>query len=223
MVKILALDPGKIADSFGVVGIEVIKDEIHIRLAKRWLGRNYTEVVNKIIAIHVRQNFDHIVLEMNNTGQVVKELFDAKGIRTIPVNTVGRITDPKKKLSLTAMEKKEISLWFLRMKTDHKIKFHGTDDPDVKELMRQIQIFAEHRPKGEYSTGNFKYSAPGEEHDDMVMALLLACHIGRTYLDKKRHAIGVSSKKVFEFDEDPFGSGIPTMGVLKEKHGIYPS
>lgn len=223
MVKILALDPGKIADSFGVVGIEPIKDEIHIRLAKRWLGRNYTDVVNKIIAIHVRQNFDHIVLEMNNTGQVVKELFDAKGVKTIPVTTVGKVTDPKKKVSLKAMEKKEIALWFLRMKTDHKIKFHGTNDPDVKELMRQIQIFAEHRPQTDYGTGNFKYSAPGEEHDDMVMALLLACHIGRYYLTKKRNSTGVTSKKVYGDSDDEFGSGVPSMGVLKERYSINPS
>ena len=74
LVKILALDPGKMRDSFAAVGIEPIKDEVHIRLAKRWKGRDYTDVVNKIISMNVRQNFDHIVLEINNTGMVVQEL-----------------------------------------------------------------------------------------------------------------------------------------------------
>ena len=219
MTKILALDPGKMRDSFAIVGVEPIKDEIHIRLAKRWLGRNYTEVVNKIIAIHLRQNFDHIILETNNTGVVVKELFDAKGIKTIPVNTSSEIRDIKKKMSIQSMDKNEIVRWFIRMKTDHKIKFHGTDNVDIKELMRQIQIFAEHRT----DAGNFRYMAPGDEHDDMVMALLLACHMARYYLNKKRNSMSVSSKKVYGDSEDIYGSGVTEAGVIKEKSSYYPS
>ena len=220
MVKILGLDPGKMRDSFAVVGVEPIKDEVHIRMAKRWLGRDYTKVVNTIIGIHVRQNFDHIVLEINNTGMVVQELFSAKGVKTIPITTYNTGTmDIKKKVQLKIMDKIEIVRWFIKMKTDHKIKFHGTNDTDIKELMRQVAIFAEHRTEA----GNFQYRAPGDEHDDMVMALLIACHVARYYLTKKKNSIGVVSKKVFDHDVDPFGSGVPAYGVLKEKSGIYPS
>ncbi len=219
MVKILGLDPGKMRDSFAAVGIEPIKDEVHIRLAKRWKGRDYTSVVNTVIGINLRQHFDHIVLEINNTGMVVQELFSAKGVRTIPVTTTTELKDIKKKVSIKLMDKNEMVRWFIRMKTDHKIKFHGIEDEDIKELMRQVQIFAEHRT----DTGHFRYMAPGDEHDDMVMALLIGCHVARYYLTKKKNSIGVVSKKVFEHDEDPFGSGVPAYGVLKEKSGIYPS
>ena len=46
---------------------------------------------------------------------------------------------------------------------------------------RQISNFAEHITEA----GNASYYAEGTEHDDTVMALMLACFIGRHYIKRQ--------------------------------------
>ena len=70
---IAACDPGKIHDSFGFVVIRVDDEVIHVRTARRWLGRDYTDVERTIAKFHMKHNFDHVVVEQNSMGVHVVE------------------------------------------------------------------------------------------------------------------------------------------------------
>jgi len=178
IIRIGAGDPGKMRDSFGyLVGdIDIEKNEVRIRKAKRWLGRSYKKVVQYIADDYEKNKLDHLVIERNNTGEVVIEEFRMQyRIPAIPVVTSQNLKTQEKINSVKVMDKNEMVKYYLRLKQEFRVKFPNKfrdqeDKENFEELKRQIAIFAEHRPE---SGKSFAYYAPGQEHDDMVMALLL--------------------------------------------------
>ena len=111
--------------------------------------------------------------------------------------------------------------WYFIWNIELDIKF-DEDKENFEELKRQIAIFAEHRTE---SGKSFAYYAPGEEHDDMVMALLLLLHLARYYLREKNKGFGVASRSYTSLrnnDEDLLGSGIPANATLKYRSVTNP-
>ena len=217
---IAGCDPGKLSDSFGFVVIRVEKDDIIVRAAKRWLGRDYTDVERTIAKFHTKHNFDHIVVEQNNTGVHVIEVLKRKyNLPIIAVITSNNLKDNKKVASARVMDKNLMANYIAGLMKDHKIKFPTTGGKDMKELERQIAIFAEHRTEA----GNVAYYAPGNEHDDLAMALMLAIHIGKYYLRSEGDtSINVMSKPIIAADEDILGTGVPIGAIPKESYTRMP-
>jgi len=132
------------------------------------------------------------LIEANNTGQfVIEELEQVHHISVIGVTTTKDIKDEKKKHKVQTMDKNENVKWVLNMKAEHRIIF-PTDQNcsgDMLELKRQIAIFAEHKTEA----GSVAYYAPGQEHDDGVMALLINCQKAKEYLKVSGNGIYVGS------------------------------
>ena len=196
------------------------KDNITVRAAKRWLGVDYTDVEEQIAKFHLKHNFDHIVIEQNNTGiHVIEVLRRQYNLPIIPVTTTKNLKDNKKIMSARVMDKNMMAMYIANLMNDNKIKFPPTGSKDMKELERQIAIFAEHRTEA----GNVQYYAPGNEHDDLAMAFMLAIHIARYYMRNEDTSIRVSSKRITLFDdEDILGSAIPAGSVLKGRSIVMP-
>ena len=97
-----------------------------------------------------------------------------------PILTYGKLSNPDDHHNQKTMSKPEMVMWYLKAKQNHQVKFPPLDaqTPDMKELERQVAIFAEHKTEA----GNVAYYAPGEEHDDLVMALLTACFAARKWI-----------------------------------------
>ena len=219
---IAACDPGKIRDSFGFVVIRVDKDDIVVRTARRWQGRDYTDVERTIAKYHLKHNFDHIVVEQNNTGiHVIEILVRQYHLPIISVTTSKDLKDAKKIVSARVMDKNQMANYIATMMRDKKIKFpRGNMSKDLRELERQIAIFAEHRTE---SGKGLSYYAPGQEHDDLAMAFMLAIHIGRYYLrEESETRIGAASKAIDYGEVDILGSGIPEGGISKGRAVMMP-
>ena len=181
-MRIAGIDSGKQRDSFAFVGIEIKNDCIYVKGVKTWLGRKYIEVENLIAKIHDKSPFDYYVVEINNTGEHVFE--ELKYRHKIP-NVIPTFTS-----------------------ANVKDQFPKTSNKDIEELKRQIAIFSEHITEA----GNVSYRAEGQEHDDTVMALMLAVFIGRNYIkniDGFFQKVGVTSKKFDMNNDDLLGSGVP--------------
>ena len=92
---------------------------------------------------------------------------------------------------------------------------------NVEELKRQITNFAEHISEA----GNVSYYSVGQEHDDTVMALMLACFIGRAYVKNQdgfmQQQTIVSKKHTYD-EEDVYGSGIPLYSTSLGREVRYP-
>ena len=90
------------------------------------------------------------------------------------------------------MDKNENVKWFLNMKAEHRIIFTTDENcsADMLELKRQIAIFAEHKTEA----GSVSCYAPGSEHDDGVMALMINIQKVKQYLKPGGKGIYVGSQ-----------------------------
>ena len=96
MVKILSGDPGKIRDSFFIVGTEIKEGKIYIRTAKQRLGKAYMAVCQEFADLSRKHQFDYNIIEYNNTGVAVVEILTEEfGLPVIPITTMGRNTPNK--------------------------------------------------------------------------------------------------------------------------------
>jgi len=215
-MRIAGIDSGKQRDSFAFVGIEIKNDDIYVLGVKTWIERKYIEVENLIANIHDSQPFNYYVVEVNNTGEhVYEELkYRHKIPNVLPVFTTATVKDQQKIAIGKAMPKNQMVLYMSRMFQNNRIKFPSKTNKHIEELKRQISNFAEHITEA----GNASYYAEGTEHDDTVMALMLAIFIGRHYIKKNegfQTPLRVESKKFQGGEHDLLGSGVPSgMEVL---------
>lgn len=223
MTKILSGDPGKIRDSFFMVGTEVKNGKIYVRLAKRRLGKSYLSVCEEFANLSHKHNFDYNVIEYNNTGVAVVEMLTEQfNLPVIPITTINMGREMKKKVSPKNMDKYEVVHRFISRKENHQIIFPPDSkcSEDMLELKRQVAIFAEHRTEA----GNVQYYAPGSEHDDGIMALLINFNLAERFLDgdKRKDSVIVASKKAEyrDRDDDEFGSGAPEGATVHSRYVI---
>ena len=209
-MRIAGIDSGKMRDSFAFVGIEIRNNNVYVLGVKTWLGRKYIEVENLIAKIHDEKPFNYYVVEINNTGEhVFEELKYRHRIpNVIPTFTARETKDQSKINTGRVMPKNQMVLWLARMFQQNRIKFPKTTNKNIEELKRQIAIFSEHITEA----GNVSYRAEGTEHDDTVMALMLAAFIGRSFIkdqDGFAQKQLVVSKKFSSEPEDVWGTGVP--------------
>ena len=217
-MRIAGLDSGKKKDSFAFVGIEIKNDNIYVIGVRTWLGRNYLDVENLIAQIHNQKPFDYYSVEINNTGEhVFEELKYRHRIpNVIPVFTTREVKDQSKINTGRVMPKNQMVLWLTQMFQNNRIKFPKKSNKDIDELKRQISIFSEVITEA----GNVSYRAEGNEHDDTVMALILACFIARNFIkgvDGLHQPMHVASRSYqVAKDDDVYGSGIPVATTQKD-------
>lgn len=219
MIRIAGGDPGKNRDYFAFVIIEVT-DKITVKGARQWKKQAYTDIEQKIAKYHTQYDFDHIVIELNNTGEhVVEVLVRQYGLPIVPVTTSKDLKDIKKIAGIKTMDKNEMVGWLSKMFQDNKIVLPIKGSKDMQELKRQINIFAEKRTEA----GSISYYAPGSEHDDLVMALMLACFIGRRYMTtENRSKISITSRKIVPESEDLLGTAVPPYATRLHREIHYP-
>ena len=211
-MRIAGIDSGKRRDSFAFVGIEIKNNNVYVIGCKTWLGRNYLEVENLIANIHDSKPFDYYSIEVNASGEhVFEELKYRHRIpNVIPLFTTREVKDQSKINSGRILPKNQMTMWLSRMFQQNRIKFPKNSTKDIDELKRQISIFSEVITE----SGSVSYRAEGQEHDDTVMALMLACFIGRNFIKGNEgftQPLQVVSRKyaINGEEEDVWGSGVP--------------
>lgn len=182
-MKILGCDPGKDSDPFFIVGVEVLNGKIYIRAARYWIHTDYSIVEEQIVRLYKRHNFDLIVVEKNAAGNPVADSLENR--YELPIARVFTTNKLKEQKSDT-MDKSVMVNWMVRAsqiqgEKEPVLIFPESDNPYLKELIRQWRIF------GEYHKD--KYEAPAGEHDDGVMALMLACFKAKNYLVRQEPVV----------------------------------
>ena len=203
MIRLLGLDPGKHYDSFGLVLVEVEpqRKEIRVMGAKEWRGKAYLQIENEIAEIYQRHHVDHIVIERNHTGEHIYEVLQKQKHLPVFAITTSNNINPERIHSGKTMDKNATVQYLIQLIQEEKLIFPTIiKNPAVKELKRQMTVFAEHRTEA----GHLAYYAQGNEHDDLVMALLLVCYIARERYFRERGVIMAQSKpKQKPFDNGP--------------------
>ena len=167
MTKILGVDPGR-TDPFASVLIEVKDKKIYILGAKFWKNQERYQLVYDDIARIVKQHdVSYVVVEKNSAGDPISETL--KYEYRLPVRAVFTASTNSKEKKIGIMNKSEMVTWLI---ANHNILDWPSDDDEyMAELKKQWHIFGEYRKN--------KFEAPPGEHDDLMMALMLACYFAR--------------------------------------------
>lgn len=171
---ILGCDPGKNTDPFAVVLIEARKDGIDVLGCRYWKNVPYPQIEEEIQRIYKDNNVDILVVESNSMGEhVIDSLRRDYNLPIVSVYTGKHGLKPKPSI----MDKIDMTMWMNRLiqnageDVEPTLRWVDSNTDYYKELKRQWSIF------GEYHKN--KFEAPEGEHDDLVMALMLACHFAR--------------------------------------------
>ncbi|MEX0657128.1 MAG: hypothetical protein WD154_06250, partial [Nitrosopumilaceae archaeon] len=167
MTRVLGVDPGR-TDPFASVLIDVRDKKIYIMGAKFWKKQERYQLVYDDIARIVRQHsVSYVIVEKNSAGDPISETL--KYEYRLPVQAVFTTSASSKGNKLDTMNKGEMVTWLFQ--NHNIIDWPRNDDEYTRELKKQWHIF------GEYHKN--KFEAPSGEHDDLMMALMLACHFAR--------------------------------------------
>jgi len=204
-VKIGASDPGKQRDAWGFVGINVRPPFIEIIGAQRWFGRAYLKVEEKVAQIHRNYKYDFQVVEINNTGLHAYEVL--RFVKQLPIIGVTTSKDlnpakfPTGKIpnKFPTMDKNDMVRWLIVQQQLGHLLFPEKSllTPELIELQRQLGGFVEHKT----DAGTIRYAAEGEDHDDLVMSLMLACWLARVRFLKIKQGIAYASGKYNNYEE----------------------
>lgn len=187
-----ASDPGRQRDSFGFVGVKYSHPQLLIVAAKRWLRRSYLSVEERIAQIHNEFKYNYQVIEVNNTGIHAWEILKSvKQLPIIGVNTAKNLNlDPTKLIDpfkFPSMDKNDMARWLFLQNEIGNLVFPHNPSKEMLELKNQMSNIVEYKTEG---TGTVSYRAEGQEHDDLYMALMLACWFIRENLMKPQNATG---------------------------------
>ena len=159
-IRVVCGDPGRSHDPFAVVGVQLETyqydnhplHKIHIKLAKQFIKRPYSEVAKylHIIQKNIRPNF--IGIETNNRGKRVLQLFKEKyKLHNIQgIATSSNMSDTARNTTLT-LDKSYMMHWLKqKLEVEKMILFPNNPDADMQELMQQIpQIVSYTTPSGQ--------------------------------------------------------------------------
>ncbi len=202
-------DPGRIKDRFAMVGGNLTAKKIQLLNAKEWKKKNFNIAEDEIASINQRNPFDFHICESNNQGwHVIDNLRTLKDIPVIPINTSNNLKDDTARKG-KSLDKNNMVEWIEWARKEDIIEFPaGQWSPGITELNRQLNRFVMKRT----STG-YKYeAAEPDDHDDLVMALVILCHFARMRIlklgDQEDLPLGVGAGSRVDFEgegeEDEF-------------------
>ena len=176
---VIANDPGLRNDPWGVVGVEWDNktDKIEIKLAKQFKGTNLNVISDFIYRVHNDIKPDMHTIEINGIGKdiytrIIRSTHNFKWLR--PMSTSGEMTESARRRGY-AMDKPFMVGWLRDQKKIGNLVFPKNPQEDMQELERQMTEFVPITTPN----GSTSYKRMRGRHDDLFMALLMACNIVR--------------------------------------------
>ena len=149
---VMGVDLAKYQDYTVVIVIEKVNKQVVYFDRFHKLDWNFQK--NKIINVVRRYNNAQCIIDATGIGDPIYDDLNRLGLNIVPYKISGTSKKPLiENLSLQIQEK-------------------GISYPDIPELINELNIFAY---KQNPTTGHTAYSAPEGYHDDIVIALALAC------------------------------------------------
>ena len=172
-VKCVYVDPGVKHDPTGIVAVEYLDDTFHVKLAYQLKQPRVETLANTLADIKVKINPDVMAIETNNYGLRIKYLLEVKyDIAILGVSTSANLSAKR----VEVMDKPGTIHEMLRYFREGRLKFPARANPNMKELMNQIEEIESYRK----DTGTMTYRRTKNRHDDLFMALLGSIHLAKS-------------------------------------------
>ncbi len=170
---IIGCDPGQSVDPTAIAAVRVRDGVVWVgHLERLPLGTTYPQVINRVIALMGRKPFadnSELVLDMTGVGRPVADMFAEACLRPVNVTiTAGDTATVEKGVhhvpKLHLVSGVQALLHADRLKVQAKL-------PDAPILKSELQDFQAHVT----DQGRWKFGARIGRHDDLVLAVALAC------------------------------------------------
>ena len=182
MKKVVALDPGRIRDGFGMVAANVDPNTINLLNAKIWYKKDFHTVSADIAEIHKKVHFDVFLCESNNQGHpAIDVLKRFHNIHCIPITTVKEVKD-KEKLRQGNSMPKNVTVEWVEWAIQKGIILMPKKPwlQGIRKLDEQMLQYVRRTT----SSGTKYEAADPDIHDDLVSCLLTLSHYCRIKLLK---------------------------------------
>ena len=180
IVKHTAVSHSKLRKEFGIVGVEANSETriIKVKFARQW---SRAELGN--VPQFIKKYYDKIKWDVTYVDQLTGEHFinDMKKLMNVKVITTKKLmNDPKEIVKIQVMDKVELVQWMLVIGQNKQIEFPPNPSEIMKELESQMGIFAEMTTEA----GGIDYFSPGDQFDNLVRALMVACFSVRQIIEE---------------------------------------
>ena len=196
-LRILACDPGRKVDPFGVVLLDwhaslreaerkgwvaggsslpsTHRPCIVVHEAAQFIGRPYREVAARIKEIGRQAHPDLVLVESNGSeGRAALAAMEAAGVQRLRAVACGGPDITEQTMQAGTAYSKQAMVDYLRSKIDKRLVVWGGSST-LGELRQQLREFVSRRSPSGIKT----YSRQRGRHDDLAMALLLGCSAAR--------------------------------------------
>lgn len=177
-----ALTHSKHRNMFGLIGIEVDPDaaKISVRLARQWPRTDIVKITSDVAALYRKVEWDVTYVDQQTGHHLITTLTEKHSIPVRVITTQKNLKDPHDIERIRVMDKVEMVQWTYRALSAGQIRFPAAPSRDMKELMHQMSLFAEHKTEA----GSIDYFAPGDEFDNLPKALMVVCFSVRSLIDR---------------------------------------
>ena len=177
-MRSVAISYSKLREDFGAIGVTAAENRIYVNMARRWHSSQVAEMANSMLTFYNRVTWPNTYIDQI-TGEYLIDMLKKRGIPTKVISTQKNIKDAKKIEKIKVMDRIEMTEFLRKLKNNGQLRFPVNPSKYMQVLENQIPMFAKHTTEA----GGVDYYAPGEEPDDLVRALMIACFSVRNYID----------------------------------------
>ena len=187
----VGLSYSKLRNHLGAVGIRISNNRISVEYARRWRADKVNDMANDLL-------YAYSIIKWNQTyadqliGEFAINLLRQRALPTRVITTNKLSKNAKDIEKIKVMDKIEMAEFVRKLKLNEQLRFPAKPSQYMKELEDQLPMFSKHTTEA----GSVDYYAPGEEPDELVRGLLIACFSVRNMIDS-------------QYSLDPVLGGIP--------------
>ena len=183
-IRIIAGDPGRTNDPFGIVILDGTwpQRKIYVRGAKQFIKRPYSEIADFVVSLKRDHNPDMILIEKNFDYDNIKKTFEKYDLQPRYITTSANLTDEKNSQGYT-VDKPYMIKWLAREYLKNTVQWPQSKmTKDMQQLINQRSLMTGiTAPSGHSSS-----KAQRNRHDDLFMAKLIGCNAIRLWWDNNQ-------------------------------------
>ena len=138
-------------------------------MAEQWSRKELSRIPMYIKKLHDEKQWDVTYVDQSSAEHFIEEMKTLLKLKII--TTKKNMNDPKELKKIKVMDKIELVQWMLSLFQNKQLKTSKPPTKGMEELFTQMGVFSENTTEA----GGVDYFSPGDQYDNLVKALMIAC------------------------------------------------